>query len=82
MARWWTQFMGIQQVKMCYICREEERYDGVWPKCLPQSVGLTACSSHTGENQLDTPVSMYPHRSWYATVFLLAFDRRPETSYF
>ena len=57
---------------MCYICREEERYDGVWPEHLSaQYVGPTAYSSHTSENRLDTPMPMYSYRSWYATAPLL-----------
>ena len=72
--------MGIQQVKMCYICREEERYDGVWHGCLPaQRVDLTTCSSYAGEIQLDTSMSMHSYRSRCATVFLLASSCRPET---
>jgi len=75
--------MGIQQVKMCYICREEERYDGVWPGCLSaQGADLTTCSSYTGEIQLDAPVSMHSYRSRCATAFLLASSCRPETSIF
>ena len=75
--------MGIQQVKMCYICREEERYDGVWPVCLSaQRVDLTTCSSYTGEIQLDAPMSMHSYRSRCATEFLLASICRPETSIF
>jgi len=68
---------------MCYICREEERYDGVWPRCPPvQRVDLTACSSYAGEIQLDTPLSMHSYRSRCATALLLASSCIPETSIF
>ena len=75
--------MGIQQVKMCYICREEERYDGVWPGCLSaQKVDLTTCSSYAGEIQLDAPMPMHSYRSRCATAFLVALSCRPNTSIF
>lgn len=43
---------------------------------------LMAYSSYTGENQLDTSVSMYSHRSWCAAaVSLFPQKRRAESLY-
>ena len=47
---------------MCYICREEERYDGVYPEHLARlRVDSTTRSPHTGESQVDTSVSMHSY---------------------
>ena len=74
-------FTVIQQVKMCYICREEERYDGAWLGHLPWSHSdLTTCSSYPGENEVDTPMSMHPYRSWCGAKFLFASGRKLKRS--
>ena len=38
------------------------------------------CSSCTGEDQVDSPVSVYPYRSWCATASLFAPRFKPNVS--
>jgi len=68
---------------MCYICREEERYDGLFFEHFSaQSVDPAVYSSCTGEDQVDTPVSMHSYRSWSVTASLFAFSFGPNMSLF
>lgn len=43
---------------------------------LSRCVDLTTCSTYTGENQMDTPMSMHSHRPRCATTSLFTFSLR------
>jgi hypothetical protein len=62
------------QVKLCYICREEERYDSTVPVKHSQLPTETRCSTPGSPNKMDTPMQMHPRRP---RILLAPLDQNP-----